>query len=216
MEINVIKCPNCNGDMQLNKSETVGTCSYCGTKVILSKAKDTDQTAADKRVNALEEMEKIKDHFKQAEKYYEEYDSNNIKAASLVNKNYNNYIKVVSILFIIFLILAMFIYICTMLHHTKTIIKISILMIIDGLCLAGILYYIYHTKKTNKQIISDIDERNKTLFNRIEMIYNMYPHCPLNIEDCNPVRTSQIYDIIKRGSAETIQEAVKLYKQNNK
>jgi len=37
MKIVPLKCPNCSGEIQLDASNEIGTCSYCGGKILLQK-----------------------------------------------------------------------------------------------------------------------------------------------------------------------------------
>ena len=41
--------------------------------------------------------------------------------------------------------------------------------------------------------------------------YNSYGECPLGVEYSNPKTIERIYDMVQRGEADTIQEAVKQF-----
>ena len=46
MKIQVIACPNCNGEVQIDDSREFGFCTYCGTKVAFSREGEVNATRA--------------------------------------------------------------------------------------------------------------------------------------------------------------------------
>ena len=65
MNMQVVTCPNCNGQVQIDASREFGFCSYCGTKIVFEREAplNATQVFADNRSAALDEISKIMDHF---------------------------------------------------------------------------------------------------------------------------------------------------------
>ena len=78
MALEALKCPNCNGDVDLDKNQEYGFCKYCGTKVqntnfkvVKGKIKiDNDEKI--EKLYILARRAKSEDDSETAFKYYEE------------------------------------------------------------------------------------------------------------------------------------------------
>lgn len=70
MKVINLKCPNCNGILEINYGENVVTCKYCGTKVSIE---NENATTSDKILNILErKMKETKDYHNSPEYKKEE------------------------------------------------------------------------------------------------------------------------------------------------
>ena len=65
MDMQVVKCPSCGGEVQIDASREFGFCSFCGAKIAITPNPPVNATRAyaNNREAALDEMERIMDHF---------------------------------------------------------------------------------------------------------------------------------------------------------
>lgn len=75
MPLIALKCPNCNGDIQLDNSKEFGFCMYCGCKVMLessiSKSVSIDHSSELSNVLTLAKREAEAKHWDKTEQYVE-------------------------------------------------------------------------------------------------------------------------------------------------
>lgn len=62
-----------------------------------------------------------------------------------------------------------------------------------------------------KKRIQNYNDRLEQLAGELMFHYNSYGECPLGVEYSNPKTIERIYDMVQRGEADTIQEAVKQF-----
>ena len=95
MNMQVVTCPNCNGQVQIDTSREFGFCSYCGTKILFERdaPANATQAFADNRTAALDEITKIMDHFEPVADEFRRVDTINDQIGILSNKKYSGTIS---------------------------------------------------------------------------------------------------------------------------
>lgn len=68
MKINVLKCPNCGGDLEIEDGIDTFFCKYCGEKIFLEGQSDSAYEAK-VRVKHIEYREKLQDKRNEQERY---------------------------------------------------------------------------------------------------------------------------------------------------
>ena len=198
MNMQIVKCPSCNGEVQVDMSRDFGFCSYCGTKIIFEREAplNATQAFADNRTAALDEISRIMDHFDPVADDFRRVDAVNDQIDLLSNKKYSGYIGTGISLIVISLIIML----CGG-------IPVGIALIIVG---AVILIVAGAVKKQDQQTIEDLKAEKRELSRLLLDKYNEYPNCPVGIEYCRSDVLYDLYEYLRKGRAETIKEAINL------
>lgn len=114
MNIHTLKCPNCSGDVQIDDTRDFGFCTYCGTKIVLSKDVPSNATDAfvDNRDAALAELTRINEHFSPIAEEFYNIDDINSEIQNITVRRYPIY-KFFKIIFIILFLLILFLILVT-------------------------------------------------------------------------------------------------------
>ena len=198
MNMQVVTCPNCNGQVQIDTSREFGFCSYCGTKILFERDAplNATQAFADNRTAALDEITRIMDHFEPVADDFRRVDAVNDQIDMLSNKKYSGYIGTG----ISLIVIALIIMLCGG-------IPVGIALIIAG---AVILIVAGAVKKQDQQTIENLKEEKRELSRLLFDKYNEYPNCPVGIEYCRSDVLYDLYEYLRKGRAETIKEAINL------
>lgn len=202
MKMQVVNCPNCNGQVQIDESRDFGFCSYCGTKVIFSKEAPANATEAftNNREAALDEIAKVLNHFKPLAGYSDRLADVDKRLGITKKRLYNEYIIGGAIL--------------AFLGFSSAIGGGSIPSIIFGMLLTGggVSLILYRLKKMEqrKEALDELEDERNVLSSKIQNLYDTYPNCPVGFEYCKPDILNTLYVYIKQGRAETIKEAINL------
>lgn len=213
MKMQVVNCPNCNGQVQVDASKEFGFCSFCGTKILLSNEAPANATQSfvSNREAAINEISKINDHMTPVLGNWNEIAGMNRIIQRLKNGLPHHgelaggiICLFIGILFIINLITE---------DNINTAGKIVIPFLGTALIVLGLfLLFVMRKKNRNRDIdrISELEMKREELWRQIVDAYNSYPHCPIGIEYCSPQPLKEIYDCLRMGRAETIKEAINL------
>lgn len=198
MNMQVVTCPNCNGQVQIDTSREFGFCSYCGTKILFERDAplNATQAFADNRTAALDEITRIMDHFEPVADDFRRVDAVNDQIDMLSNKKYSGYIGTG----ISLIVIALIIMLCGG-------IPVGIALIIAG---AVILIVAGAVKKQDQQTIEDLKVEKRDLSKLLFEKYKEYPNCPVGIEYCREDVLYDLYEYLRKGRAETIKEAINL------
>lgn len=198
MNMQIVKCPSCNGEVQVDMSRDFGFCSYCGTKIIFEREAplNATQAFADNRTAALDEISRIMDHFDPVADDFRRVDVINDEINSLTHKSYAGVIGAG----IVILVIGLLIMLCGG-------IPIGIAMLI----VAIVLFVVPGVQKNNdSKTIEDLKEEKRDLSKLLMDRYNEYPNCPIGIEYCREDVLYDLYEYLRKGRAETIKEAINL------
>lgn len=198
MKMQVVNCPNCNGEVQFDSTREYGFCTYCGTKIIFShdSPANATQAFADNRTAALREMDKIMDHFDAVSSEFDELDSVSDRINALGRKNYNGLTGA----WICFLSVAILCFICGGMS-----LGIGLTVVAAVFILAEVF-----GKKQDRQLMEDLIAERKRLSRILMEAYEEYPNCPVGIEYCRQGVLYDLYEYLRKGRAETIKEAINL------
>ncbi len=199
MSMQVVNCPNCNGEVKISESREYGFCTYCGTKILFSQKTPVNATEAftSNKEAALNELQKIYDFFKPVESSYYAIDSLNMELAR-IRQSSNTALLIIGVLIAClgFLFLGV-----------RAILIYGIMFIIVGG--AFIFGYIRLEQRKNARFKSaqiEIDEYE----NQIVQRYGEFLNCPIGIDFCHPNVLDTLSTYIRQGRAETIKEAINL------
>ena len=198
MNMQVVTCPNCSGEIQIDTSREFGFCSYCGTKIVFEREAplNATQAFADNRSAALDEITRIMDHFEPVANDFRRVDAINDQIDALSVKNHNGLIGAGAVV----LVMALIIMLCGG-------IPMGIVMII----VAVFLFVLSGTqKKGDLQSIENLKEEKRELSRKLLDTYDEYPNCPVGIEYCRSDVLDDLYEYLRKGRAETIKEAINL------
>lgn len=204
MKMQVVKCPNCSGEVQIDETRDFGFCTYCGTKIVFSKEAPDNATEAfvANREAALEEINKLSQHFKPLSGYLERLSTVDKQLGILKRKNYNEFIVGGGILAFIGFAIA---------SSASSISNIIIAMLFAGGGAALILRRIKKVEEKQVKLVELEDERN-VLSGKIQNLHDTYTNCPVGPEYCKPEILDILHNYIQNGRAETIKEAINLLK----
>lgn len=206
MKIQVITCPNCNGEVQIDDSREFGFCTYCGTKVAFSREGEVNATRAfaDNREAALYETKRLIDYFHDVQEFIEELDEINDFLKVYKKNEFTSKIVVgvsVAIFGFVFLILGII---------TDSV-GVGFFMGVIPLAIGIVRAVIFiRANKQNEDYYKYSVPRKKELSKYLIEYYNSCPRCPIGIEYCRDEVLRKIYDYIRKGRAETIKEAINL------
>ena len=196
MKMQVVTCPNCSGEVQVDMDREFGFCSFCGTKIIFSKDAPLDATQAFRtnREAALDEIQRLIDYFEAVEEFdlIEKTD----KQIEIRKKTKYDGLAILGgiVILIGFAVMSSNAY--------------------AGFAIAalGILPIFFYTKNTkeNKALIEELVAQRQNLSEELLERYDRCPHCPIGLEYCHPRMLYILHDYIRKGRAETIKEAVNL------
>ena len=198
MNMQVVTCPNCNGQVQIDASREFGFCSYCGTKIVFEREAplNATQAFADNRSAALDEITRIMDHFDPVADDFRRVDAINDEINFLSHKSYAGVIGAG----IVILVIGVLIMLCGG-------IPVGIAMLIVGI----VLFVVPGVQKNNdSKTIEDLKEEKRDLSKLLLDRYNEYPNCPIGIEYCREDVLYDLYEYLRKGRAETIKEAINL------
>ena len=198
MNMQVVTCPNCNGQVQIDASREFGFCSYCGTKIVFEREAplNATQAFADNRSAALDEITRIMDHFEPVADDFRRVDAVNDEINFLSHKSYAGVIGAG----IVILIIGIIIMLCG-----------GIPVGIAVLIVAIVLFVVPGVQKNNdQQTIENLKEEKRELSRLLFDKYNEYPNCPVGIEYCRSDVLYDLYEYLRKGRAETIKEAINL------
>lgn len=198
MNMQVVTCPNCNGQVQIDASREFGFCSYCGTKIVFEREAplNATQAFADNRSAALDEITRIMDHFEPVADDFRRVDAVNDEINFLSHKSYAGVIGAG----IVILIIGIIIMLCG-----------GIPVGIAVLIVAIVLFVVPGVQKNNdSKTIEDLKEEKRDLSKLLMDRYNEYPNCPVGIEYCREDVLYDLYEYLRKGRAETIKEAINL------
>ena len=198
MNMQVVTCPNCNGQVQIDASREFGFCSYCGTKIVFEREAplNATQAFADNRSAALDEITRIMDHFEPVADDFRRVDAVNDEINFLSHKSYTGVIGAG----IVILIIGIIIMLCG-----------GIPVGIAVLIVAIVLFVVPGVQKNNdSKTIEDLKEEKRDLSKLLMDRYNEYPNCPVGIEYCREDVLYDLYEYLRKGRAETIKEAINL------
>ena len=198
MNMQVVTCPNCNGQVQIDASREFGFCSYCGTKIVFEREAplNATQAFADNRSAALDEITRIQDHFEPVANDFRRVDVINDQIGFLSNKKYSGLIGAG----VTTLIIGIIVTLCGG-------IPVGIALIIS----AVIMFACSGAQKNkDRQTIEDLKTEKRELSRILLDKYNEYPNCPVGIEYCREDVLYDLYEYLRKGRAETIKEAINL------
>lgn len=198
MKMQVVNCPNCNGEVQFDSTREYGFCTYCGTKIIFSRdvPANATQAFADNRTAALREMDKIMEHFDEVSSEFTALDNVSDQISALGRKNYNGLTGA----WICFLLIGILCLGCGGIPLGIGLIVVAAVFILVEV--SG--------KKQDKQNMEDLIAERKRLSRVLMEAYEDYPNCPVGIEYCRPSVLYDLYEYLRKGRAETIKEAINL------
>ncbi len=210
MEIQVVKCPSCGGEVQVDVSREFGFCSFCGAKIAITQDPPANATRAfaNNREAALGEMGKIIEHFDQVKDHYRMIDSLNGNIDYYREKiRVNHPILYPVILLALWGVLSLLLRIALLEKDLGYIKYVSIFFVIA--IVFTFFFYITQRKKINDSIL-DADYKIERIVEAIQEWYDEYPQCPIGVEYCHPDTLAILYDYLRKGRAETIKEALNL------
>lgn len=198
MAIELVTCPACNGQIQVESNNEFGYCSFCGNKIRLREVLEIRKTnigiaSGDSRITALNEMVNLIEYFEQTKKLYYRMYENNTRINKIKDPLITDALKWVGIILVV---IGLFLEMAGV-----------IFIIVGILFLAGFLY----AKWMKKNKIENINKENYEIKVSIANIYNAYANCPLGIEYTNPQTLAVLYDLIRQGRAYSIKEALNMY-----
>ena len=198
MKMQVVNCPNCNGEVQIDSSRDFGFCTFCGTKVLFTK--DAPQNAMEafttNRDAALKEINRLNKHFASVSDLYNKIDLISQHIDDLDQKSYTGCM--------VWGIISATIGVIVLINRNWLVGSVFILI---GAMLFVLRFLL--NKKCDQEFYEAIDQK-KRWCKEVADMYWAYPHCPIGIEYCRPEIIQSLYDYIRQGRAETIKEAVNL------
>ena len=198
MNMQVVTCPNCNGQVQIDTSREFGFCSYCGTKILFERDAplNATQAFADNRTAALDEIARIMDHFEPVADEFRRVDAINDQIGILANKKYSGTISAG----IIILVIGLIVMLCGGIPVGIVMMIVAVLLFVGS----GV------QKNNDQQTIENLKEEKRELSRLLFDKYNEYPNCPVGIEYCRSDVLYDLYEYLRKGRAETIKEAINL------
>ena len=208
----VVNCPNCNGQVQIDASREFGFCSFCGTKIMFSDDSPANATQAfiGNREAALDEIKRIDEHFSSIAGDFSDLDSVNDDIDFFLNKRYswNTVGLVISVFSFLIGLIAIY-----SIADNSDISDAGWAIAFTVITVVAFILLIFDRRRrinNNNKTLYDLSIEKKEISKRIVETYKAYPHCPIGIEYCRPEVISAIYQYIRKGRAETIKEAVNL------
>lgn len=200
MSVEVIKCPSCNGQIQVESNNEIGFCSFCGTAIKLREIFELRHmnvgiSSGDSRATALAEAEKLIEYFEQTKSLYKKSKEN----IEILNGDSSS-MSAICFLGVIFFLFG------SAISGFAFIVGLPF-AIIGGIITSWSVYMINHHAKEAKQA----ELENEQIEMQLHRIYNEYNNCPLGIEFTNPNSLNAIYQYIRQGRAYSIKEALSLY-----
>ena len=198
MNMQVVTCPNCNGQIQIDVSREFGFCSYCGTRIVFEREAplNATQAFADNRSAALDEIRRIMDHFKPVANDFRRIDAVNDQIDHLTNKKYSGVIGAG----ITILVIGLLIILCGGIPVGIGVIVVAIMLFV----VSGV------QKNNDQQTIEDLKVEKRELSRLLFEKYKEYSNCPVGIEYCREDVLHDLYEYLRKGRAETIKEAINL------
>ena len=210
MNMEVIKCPNCNGQVQIDATQNFGFCSYCGTRLAFSHGTPTNatQTVANNREAALKEIQKVINHLQQISSHFKEIDKLHDDIYQLKRQQYNAYVVCGAFS----LIMSYYFLINVAGSEYSSSIRVVFFLLFLGFLGMGLFLLVYRLSLRNKLKLSIVEKEKiiENLNQEIQNKYYEYPNCPIGYEYFRPEMLNTIQNYIRQGRAESIKEAINL------